>query len=730
MKKAEKDIIAKYKKELQKKLGIDVDKSSEVTSLEYIKFKKELFPAHVTFYEKGCNLAESVLKIKPDPKKLEQMQEDIKTAHLQVTPTGVISFSLLGPIAFMLAGILLTILAPILFGGDISMFFIIFFLIAGSIMIFPLQKVPNFLANTWRLEASNQMVLCIFYVATYMRHTSNLERAIEFASNHLTGPLAMDLKKVIWDLETGEFSSVKDSLENYLKGWRKYNMEFIEAFHLLESSLYESSETRRIALLDKALDVILSETYEKMLHYAQNLKNPITTLHMLGIILPILGLVILPLIVSFLGGVSWYHIAILYNVTIPIIVYVMGKVILSKRPTGYGDSDISQDRPELKKYRNFIINLFGQEIAISPLYLSIAIGIILLFIGATPLIMHSIGFPDTIGIGRPDITSGCGKEFCLLDYREVTNKITGSSGVIGPFGLGAALISLCLPLMIACSFGLYYRFKSKNVIKIRKETKKLEKEFAAGLFQLGNRLGDGIPAEIAFSKVAAVMEGTTTGRFFRQVNSNITEMGMSVESAIFDKKRGALIYFPSKMIASSMKVLTESVKKGPRVAAQAVMNVARYIQEIHRVDERLKDLLSDIISSMKSQIALMTPAIAGIVIGITSMISNILGKLGPLLQSQSTDLGGELGSASVPEIFGLGIPPYYFQAVVGIYVVQIIFILTILSNNIENGEDKLNEKFLLGKNLLRSTFTYVAVAFIIMLIFNIIASFVLRDLIM
>ena len=72
-------------------------------------------------------------------------------------------------------------------------------------------------------------------------------------------------------------------------------MEFIESMHLIEASLYEASEGRRLDSLDKSLSVILEETYEKMLHYAHNLKGPLTALHMLGIILPILGLVILPL---------------------------------------------------------------------------------------------------------------------------------------------------------------------------------------------------------------------------------------------------------------------------------------------------------------------------------------------------------------------------------------------------------------------------------------------------
>src|SRR3989338_5754335 len=116
-----------------------------------------------------------------------------------------------------------------------------------------------------------------------MRHTSNLENAIEFAADHLAPPLSIDLKKVLWDVENEKYATVKESLDIYLETWKKWNFEFIESFHLIEGSLYESSEDRRLNSLDKSLDVILSEIYEKMLHYSQNLKSPITMLHMLGI---------------------------------------------------------------------------------------------------------------------------------------------------------------------------------------------------------------------------------------------------------------------------------------------------------------------------------------------------------------------------------------------------------------------------------------------------------------
>jgi hypothetical protein len=712
------NLVEVYRKNIERELGAKIQPTKKISSLEYQEFKKQYMPVHLSFYEKLCNISEKILRIKPDKKKIPLIQENINIAHLNVTPAGATSFSYLAPILIILFGSLIS------FALVRSTFFIFFFFIVGLALIRPLAKLPEFTANQWRLKASNQMVLCIFYVVTYMRHTSNLENAIEFASEHLAPPLSLDMKKVLWDVETEKYPSVKESLDIYLETWKKWNLEFIESFHLIEASLYEGSETRRLNSLDKSLDVILDETYEKMLHYAHNLQNPITMLHMLGIILPILGLVILPLVVSFMDGVRWYHIATLYNVTLPIVVYFMGKSILSQRPTGYGENDISEENPELKKYKNIMIKMGNTELKINPIVFSITLGLFFLIIGLSPIIFHSLGVAD-IGVGGEDPISSCGRKFCLLGYR--ISQAEGTIGQeIGPYGIGAAVLSVAITLGLGLAIGLFYKLRSKNIIKIRNRSKQLEMEFAGALFQLGNRLGDGLPAEVAFGKVSEVMEGTVSGSFFELVSANIKRMGMSVQRAIFDPSHGALVRFPSNLIESSMKVLTQSLKKGPIIAAQALTNVSRYIKEIHKVNERLKDLMADIISSMNSQIKFLTPAIAGIVIGITSMVTTILGKLGQQLSTVTT--GGDIGAnAGLMEIFGEGIPTYYFQIIIGIYVVQITYILTILSNGVENGSDRLMEKYEIGQNVTRSTILYCVISLIVMLLFNIIASTILTS---
>ena len=443
-------------------------------------------------------------------------------------------------------------------------------------------------------------------------------------------------------------------------------------------------------------------------------------LHMLGVILPILGLVILPLVVSFMSSgenpfATAIYISVLYNVTLPIAVFYLGKSILSQRPAGYGAVDISEEQG-VQRLRNVLLPLGKNvNIAINPIYVSVMVFAVLLIIGLSPIILHQIGSSDFSLDGKGNLK--------MLDYLcPPTTPNCAEEDKLGPFGMGASVMSLFIILAFGISIGLFYSLRSKNVIKIREKTRELEDEFSSALFQLGNRLADGLPAEIAFARVATTMQGTTSGEFFTIAEKNITKLGMGLEEALFNPKLGALVSFPSKVIESSMKVLVESIKKGPRIAAQALLSMSRYIKEIHRVEERLKDLMADVIASMKSQVKFLTPAIAGIVIGISSMISTILTKLSAQLNCFAQSSADAGGFGNMLDIFGIGMPTYYFQIVVGIYIIQIVYILTVLTSGIENGADKLGERFELGTNLTKSTLLYVFLAGTVIILFNFFAN--------
>src|SRR3989344_2305391 len=720
-----KDILDKYQVKLKENIKMIEDYSPDDNySLDYRTFREESLTRTLTSYESSCNFFERLLKGKVKDKEREELSKSIETSHLQITPEGGASFAFFIISFLVLFSILLGIYLYLVNRIELALIPMLLILIS-FLLLRPLTNIPNIIAARWRLRASNQMVLCILYIVMYMRHTSNLEHAIKFASDHIGNPLSLDFRKVFWDIETGRFSNIKQSLDNYLQSWRDYNLEFVEAFHLIQGSLYESSEDRRVTLLEKALEVMLNGTYEKMLHYAHELKEPITILHMLGVILPILGLVILPLFGSLLQGSSFVKIIVLlvmYNLILTIMVYLIGINILAKSPTGYSESDLIAENPELSKYKNIIINLRNREVQISPFFVSFLIFFVVSLIGIIPLLVNIFSVPDFPLLGLN-----------FFDYKADNGLVCNvNKPCYGPFGFGAVILGLFFPLGIALGIGTYYRIRSRKLIVIRNETKKLELEFAGSLFQLGNRIGDGVPVEVGFGDVAANMSNTPTGDFFRKVSINIQRLGLSVKEAIFNKKNGAIWDYPSSLIESSMKVLLESSRKGPLVVSKSLISISTYIDRIHQVNERLKDLLAEVISSMKSQISFLTPIIAGIVIGIATMIVTILGKLTAQLSETAITPGGETGATggaatgftALIELFQIQniIPSYYLQLIVGLYLVEIVIVLTILANGIENGADNLAKEHSLGKNLYRSSLLYVLVAFFITIIFTLLAT--------
>jgi hypothetical protein len=730
----DKELEAKYQRRLENEFETtisydpngnvtDFNEMDETSSSDYQTFLQESRPQTFDAYERFCDQSDKLLHMKPSQPETQRLAQAIEEAHLGVTPSGVVSFAyFFAAMVIFLCGFLSYVILD-------SMYMLAFFVLLGVLSIGPLKKIPINAAMKWKMKASNQMILAVFYVVTYMRHTSNLEKAIGFAADQLGHPLGTDFKKIIWNVETQKFSSMKESLDYYLERWRGINDEFIEAMHLIESSLYEGYEDRRLELLDKSLDVILDGTFERMLHYSQELKSPITTLNMLGVILPILGLVILPLVVSFMDGIKWFHISSLYNILLPIAVYMFGKQILTTRPAGYGAIEIK------KRAKTNKIDILGITITASPLFAALVIASFFIIIGLSPIIIHlfspnfDISLTATNGLTdfsryKVEYIRNDNASLLLLDYQPYKTEIqTKPDAELGPFGFGSSILSVFIPLGLGLGIGSYFRFRSGDVIKIREESKKLENEFSSALFQLGNRLGDGIPAEIAFARVSEVMKDTTAGRFFTLVSHNISNLGYGVKQAIFDERIGAINTYPSALVKSAMKVLSQSISKGPEIAAQAMGNVARYLKEIHRVDEKLKDLLSETINAMKGQVTFLSPAISGIVVGITAMITGILGKLSGQMESMSATAGGAGG---LMEMFGQGIPTYHFQIIVGIYVVQLGYILTILSTGVENGEDPIGTEYELGRLMTKGIRLYGILTLIIMSLFNLIAMSILN----
>lgn len=707
------EVLAKYSKKIETQLSdynkISSSVGSAGVSREYEQFKQDMMP-ELSKYESWARSLGNFVKIKLAPKDEARINQELGVAHLEISASEVIGLALMSFLGVFFAGLLIGIAIWLISGKGFPILFTFLMFVASFFLFYYFYSMPSRLATKWRLKASSQMVPAILYTVIYMKHTSNLERAISFVSQHVEAPLALDLRRVLWNVETGKYSSIKDSLDNYLDFWKTTNIEFVESFHLIESSLYEPSESRRIEILERSLRVILDGVYERMLKYTHTIKSPLTNLYMLGIVLPTLGLALLPLASTLLGGaIKWIHVFVIFNLIIPFFVFYLTLQIMLKRPGGYGETSLLERNPLYYKYKSK-----------KPYYTAALICLPLFFIGLIPLIMSYTPLPELLGIPADYPLSDFGLSF--FGSGDLFGMIEGN----GPFGIVALILSLFIPFSIAMFFALALSMRTKDLIKSRDDTKDLEKEFNSSLFTLGNRLGDGLPAEIAFIKVAESLRGQKTENFFRIVNANIQSMGMSLEDALFNPKRGALIYYPSSLIATSMRLLVESVKKGLKVAAQSLMSISEYVRNMQKINERLRDLLAEVVSDMKSNMTFLAPLLAGIVIGLAAMITGILTKLKYAMAAGkgATTLGGFGSVETLSRLFEVTsmIPPYFMQIAIGVYIVQIIFILTGTLVTIDAGEDRLKQSYEISKNLIKGTMLYIITALIAIIALGLLAS--------
>lgn len=636
-------------------------------SREFKMFSKKKTTAS-TIYEKLCKISGKIYKYPVAPDRKAEIENIFRSFDFGITAEDAMSFSLLA------------MLGMLIMGG----FFIIFSLMIGLVLIFGsfgaflyLQKYPDRLVGIRRANASTEVILSILYIVIYMRNISNLESAVRFAADNLEGPLGVDFSKILWDVQIKKYANVQEGLNSYLQQWKKYNESFVDAIYLIETSLIQRSEERRIGMLDQALKRIMDGTYETMVHYVNDLRTPVSAVFMLGITLPIMGLVMLPLIGAFLSNLlTPTTLFVFYDILLPLIVIIMINQILATRPSAFPQIDLT-DHPLVPPKDHFMF--FGRPVhAIYP-------SIVVFLIFAIPYIIYAFTLQSNVP-NENDVIFSC-------------------------------LFILALGFSIA----VYCKLATTNSIKIRRDIKGVENDFSYAVFQIGNRLSEGIPAEVAMIKTAATMKESNVSYFIRKIADNLQKLGLDLRRAIFDKEYGAIILYPSSLIRSVMRIFVESAKESQEIAAASLMNTATYLQSVHKIEEKIRDVLSETLSTLKFQSSFIAPLISGIIVGLTSMILIILSVLGEKITAATaaSDVPSTVGGGSA----GLGgsvafgffemsntIPLPFFQIIVGIYLIEIVIISTILASKIESGDDRVAQLDSVQKALWMATIIYFFVA--------------------
>lgn len=675
-----------------------------ILSKEYLNFlleEKKVKEAR-TWYEKLCKFSE-ILRLKPPEKMFNELQKDIIFSTLNVSPTGVFSASIL---SLFFVG-LLTFSFAFITNNPMIMILLIILPLATFFYIY---SYPGFNAQVLKVQTGDEAIKIILYMVIYLKLHPSFEGAVNFAAGHAKGPITNDIKKAMWDLQTGKYKTVEQALSAYMPKWAIWNEDFVRSLSLLYGVLIEPSEQGREHILKKSLSYLLINTHRRMKAYVEDITGSINILHIMGMLLPVMCLIMFPMISMFLHEtINPLYIGIGYTVFLPILLYFFMNRILVKRPSAFIVPDISK-HPELPPPNMFEIKFGKKKVLIPILPLVILIGLVIMSYG----IFHFIDLYKNLSIA-PDII----KVDILKKEAEM--------------GLTNLLATFSITFGFGLTFLLYFYLSSFQRIKIRNNIKNIEAEFQIGLFSIGNYLSEGYPVEKAMEKSLEEyeklgMQKRPTFYFFSKLLNNIKNAGMTFKRALFDKKLGVILYFPSVLIEEIMRILSDASERSSALLGKISKTIGSYLEDLNTIEVKIRELLEDVRSGLKMQSGLVVPLICAMTGVLGIFLLNMLRGLSCQLEMIEKNLGlglmmgathgvGDLLNDLVGD-FTKVMPMTILQAIVGVYTVEIVILLAMLLNGIENGFDKTSRDYLIAKTLIQALVVYAFISMIALILFQ------------
>ncbi|MFA5746244.1 MAG: hypothetical protein WCX82_00070 [archaeon] len=702
------------------------DKLSKKVSGGYVTFCKKI-------YEKFPSLGQNGKFTEEYQKAIDFLDWDLSAEEYNAT----VKFVLIGGIflVMLIVGLLFKFLLPIMteaFGSSIfAMILVIgipfgvFFYIYNTVRRYPLVKVED-----ETIKALTFVPEILGYMIMSMKLVPNLEKAIEFASIHGHGKIAEDLKKLLWEVKVGIKNSVAEGLDDLAYRWGDVSVELKKGLMKIRASVIESSESKRYQLLDQTMSETLVSVKSKLEDYARTLNQPATIMFYLGILLPLLLIIVLPVGSAFSGSAlaQPIYLILIYNITIPLACFFFAQGVIKKRPPTYNPPHIPDDFPGLPKKNHLKIGENQFNVFIIIIILVVASVFAGLFLEKTFGITKEKILEEQLGTTTPvwpcDTVADKASKALNPNFRCTEERLfwqDPKNAVTPYFVIFFSLMAAALSISLWCYTTSVY----KRRIQLTTETQ--EKEFKDALYIIASRLGENKPIEDAFDHTRQFLSKSSVARdIFGKTVDNIRVLGLTLEAAVFDKTYGALKNNPSTIISSAMQLVVDSVQMGVNVAAKTLLSYSMQLRNTDEINRLLSTLIAEITSTLDSMAKFIGPIILGVTTTLHKVVISTLasvassGAIQEMSQSleniESAGIGSNLssissfGNAINVDVIGKLAGATAFTIIVAIYLIEIVLIMTYFTTMIEQ------ENMTLVKYRISQTLPIAVILFIVTVI--------------
>ncbi len=215
------------------------------------------------------------------------------------------------------------IFLAILFGPIADFFRYTFFYLGIIVSIFLYIYPIKIYYSQQMIDYSEEMLRSIMKLSTFISNNTSLEYAFTETTSDLRGTLRLQFENIIRKITHKEYSSLGEALSIYIPQWNKTNPDFVKSLKLLQTAEISPKEEKK-EIIKEVIETIILSYHQSGKRFAESLASKSKTLVAVGVLLPIISLMILPLASIFLPGlINVSIISFIYNILFPSILLVM-----------------------------------------------------------------------------------------------------------------------------------------------------------------------------------------------------------------------------------------------------------------------------------------------------------------------------------------------------------------------------------------------------------------------
>jgi len=566
------------------------------------------------------------------PLKLEikSLDDKLKFTFFKYNAKDVLMSSLLTFVFFLVLGTVL---------GQLSHFFYTSLVFLGLIFAIMLSLYPfNIYYTHQMMEYSEEMLRAVLHLSTYTQMGVSMEAAFLETEKNLTGILQKQFEDINNSLKRRVVSELGSALSKYVDVWNKANPYFVKSIRLLQIASFSSEKEREI-LIGETIETLMVNYSTIGKRAAEDLSKNANMLITGGILLPVLSLLVLPILAVFMPQVvKPSTIAFLYIVFFPTIVLVAALSFASKR--------IQIDTIRLRESSEYK--------PLKKAYLFICVGMAAVIGIPTLITMNAVltkAMPNIdslfyfflawLGGAGMAVASYIYASIYVKKYNTLWNKIRD--------------VEMDLPFILQ-SFSTYFALNTP-----------FEKVIDGVIDDYENLGFKDHPAIKGFKGIKHLL--------ITSKDTLVTIIKTQIRKLI-----------PSSKVCTVIEQIVTFETVSQESAAKASRTIRRQVIDTYKLDDYVKTLLADTVGLISISITFLAPMLCAAAVVMTFAILKSIVFITEQLTKISALFGGEAVQLNLIDASKV-VPPTFIAAVVGVYLLEMIFVLSLFQTQISIGSD-------------------------------------------